>query len=419
MDIKTVMLTKQEFIKQLRHDLIYLYDPYHLQRSPFVGLFDITSQPDPFSVLHNILTKTVESLKPADDAPYSHAWEIYEPLFYRYIEQLSPQEVADQLAISPRQLRRKQRDALIVLADIFWKQYHIGEKLGQNEGNEIIHEQSRRNSTSIDKELAWLKDSSQISSVKMDEIIPILQKITQKLVDQHAVHLNIVMPEDLPYLLIHPVALRQILLNILSVAVPHASGGEVCILIKPLRRDVQIQIKTRKSPPCLKPIQNGDSSNLITAQRLAKLTGYRLLLSTNAAAFNAVLTIATREEIHVLVIDDNTDTLQMLKRYTVGTRYHLLTTHDPNTVLDLANKYSPEIIVLDIMMPQMDGWQVLEQLRQNHATSNARIIVCSILGQSDFAIFMGADAALSKPVTPQAFLAALDQQAVLMEKGSR
>jgi hypothetical protein len=118
MDIKTVMLTKQEFIKQLRHDLIYLYDPYHLQRSPFVGLFDITSQPDPFSVLHNILTKTVESLKPADDAPYSHAWEIYEPLFYRYIEQLSPQEVADQLAISPRQLRRKQRDALIVLADI-------------------------------------------------------------------------------------------------------------------------------------------------------------------------------------------------------------------------------------------------------------------------------------------------------------
>jgi CheY-like chemotaxis protein len=412
------MLTKQEFIKHLRHDLIHLYDPDDLQHSPFVGLFDIAAQFEPSSALHSILTKAVESLKPADDAPYSHAWEIYEALFYRYVEQLSPQEVADQLAISPRHLRRKQRVALVVLADVLWKQYHLGERLGQDEGSEIIHEQSRADSTTMDKELAWLKDSSKVSSVKMDEILPTVQKMVQKLADQHGAHLDTVMPEDLPDLLIHPVALRQILLNLLSVAIPHASGGEVRILIKQLRRDVQIHIQSRKSISDVKPMQNGDCSNLVTAQRLAQLTGYRLVLSTDAPAFNAVLTVATRKQVHVLVIDDNTDTLQMLKRYTASTRYHCITTRDPTEALNLANKYSPEIIVLDVMMPQMDGWQVLEQLRQNPVTSNVRILVCSILGQSDFALFMGADAMLSKPVTPQAFLAALDQQAVLMEKES-
>ena len=51
-------------------------------------------------------------------------------------------------------------------------------------------------------------------------------------------------------------------------------------------------------------------------------------------------------------------------------------------------------------------------------TANTRILLCSILGQSEFAVFMGADAMISKPVTPQAFLKALDQQAALMEKGS-
>lgn len=412
------ILTQKEFIKHLRQSLIHLYDPNDLQRSPLIDIFVLTAQTDPAAALNNILTKAIESLKPADDAPYSQAWEYYEALFYRYVDQLSPQEVADQLAISPRHLRRKQRDALIVLGEALWKQYQLGESSGLDTESEIAHERFRTNGTLLDKELAWVKDSSRVSSVRMDEVIPIVQKMAQKIADQKRVHLDIVMPENLLDLLIHPVALRQILLNLLSVAISQTDGGEVRMSAKQLRKDVQIHIQGGATSGN-KPLRNGDSSSLLTAQRLAKLTGYRLVLSTNNAAYSAIFTVATREQIHVLAIDDNTDTLQMLKRYTAGTRYHLLTTRDPTEVLDLASKYSPEIIVLDVMMPQMDGWQVLEQLRQNLATASTRVLVYSILGQSDFAVFMGADAILAKPVTQQAFLSALDQQTELLEKGSR
>jgi CheY-like chemotaxis protein len=149
------------------------------------------------------------------------------------------------------------------------------------------------------------------------------------------------------------------------------------------------------------------------------LSKCRLEHSVDAGAFNATLNVTTRQLVQVLAIDDNPDTLRLLKRYTSNTRYRLIATQDPGQALSLAEKFAPHIIILDIMMPQMDGWQLLEQLRQHPASADARIIVCSILGQSDFAFFMGADAMLTKPVTPQSFLAALDQQVGLMETGSR
>jgi len=70
----------------------------------------------------------------------------------------------------------------------------------------------------------------------------------------------------------------------------------------------------------------------------------------------------------------------------------------------------PQIIVLDVMMPQTDGWRVLSRLRQHPLTSNIPVIVCTILAQEALALSLGANAFLRKPVTRQAFLAALDRQ---------
>lgn len=413
------MITQQVFLKYLKRDLSHLYDLNDLRGSPLIELLGIATQPDPSSSLHTILIKAIEDLKPADVSPYTHAWEVYETLFYRYVEQLSPQEVADQLAIGPRHLRRKQRDALLYLANILWTQYNLGETPDQGTTVFVTPDSFHSRDSWMNKELAWLREASPASSMNIYEILPLVQKMAQKLAVTHAVAVNSVVPEGLPSLLIHPTALRQILLSLLSVVVLRAQGGEVNILVKRQRRDVQIRLQVSGSSLGLKPLRDIDFTNMDMAQRLAELSGCRLVISNDATGSEAALTVPTREQINVLVIDDNTDTLQMLKRYTADSRYHLLTTADPAEAFILCDRYSPDIIVLDVMMPQIDGWQVLEQLRQNPATTNTRILLCSILGQSDFAVFMGADATISKPVTPQAFLSALDQQAALMEKGSR
>jgi len=252
------MTTQFEFLRYLRHDLIHLYDSNNLLSSPLVALLGISAQSDPSTALHNILTKAIESLKPSDEYTHSHAWEVYEALFYRYVEQLSPQEVADQLAISPRHLRRKQREALTILADSLWKQYRLGTIAERDERSADFFDLSQARGNTMDKELAWLKDTSHVSSVNLYEILPVIQRLTGKLALKNSVRLNLSIPEVLPSLLIHPAALRQILLSLLSAAIPRVQGGEISILVKQPSRDVQIHILCNKSPMGLKGLLNGE-----------------------------------------------------------------------------------------------------------------------------------------------------------------
>jgi len=65
--------------------------------------------------------------------------------------------------------------------------------------------------------------------------------------------------------------------------------------------------------------------------------------------------------------------------------------------------------VLDVMMPHMDGWEMLGQLRHHPLTMNAPIIVCSILTQAELALSLGASDYIRKPVTAQTFVQALEQ----------
>jgi len=116
------------------------------------------------------------------------------------------------------------------------------------------------------------------------------------------------------------------------------------------------------------------------------------------------------EQLPVLAIDDNADTIQLMQRYTTGTRYRLLGTHGLEQALDLAEQFSPQIVVLDVMMPQLDGWEVLGRLRQHPLTSRTPIIVCTILPQEELALSLGASGFVRKPITRQSFLAALDRQ---------
>jgi CheY-like chemotaxis protein len=144
-----------------------------------------------------------------------------------------------------------------------------------------------------------------------------------------------------------------------------------------------------------------------------------LILATEGKTFDADLIVPTLERLPVLVIDDNADTLQLLQRYASGTRYHLISARDPRRALELAAEFSPQIIVLDVMMPDVDGWEVLARLRQHPLVDRTPIIVCTILAQKELALALGADAFLHKPVSRQGFLAALDHQVSLMEPKPR
>ena len=416
-----------EFANHVHSALKHLYEPDRLRQNPLAALFGVANRPDTFAALQRILTEAIQSLEPkADEPPQSYGWEVYEPLFYRYVHQLGQEHVAKQLGMSVRHLRRKEHAALEVLASQLWKQFDLqGQLVTDNVGGATSPE-GAESSPTVNDELAWLKDTPPGGPVDLNQTLPEVVQLLERLAAQHGVYLKMATMEALPALAVHEVALRQALLNLLGVAIHWASGGKVFISARPLPLGVErietclveIRIGGVRSPSTAQAISNTDVPSLELARQLAGLCGGRLAVSDSQDTFDALLTLPSFEQLPVLVIDDNADTLQLLQRYTAGSRYRLIATRDPERALELAERFSPRIIVLDVMMPSVDGWRVLAYLRQQALTERIPIVVCTILAQEELAFSLGASGFLQKPVTRQGFLAALDRQIEPMEKGS-
>jgi CheY-like chemotaxis protein len=378
----------------------------------------VANQPDTPAALRRILTEAVRSLRPeADEPPQSPAWRLYESLFYRYVQYFSQLEVAHQLGISTRQLRREQRAALEELAFRLWKQFDVEAKLHEDEETEAATAQGRVTSTPVYEDLAWLKEVPPDSPADLNQELPAVLDLIRPLAAQQGVCLEITMDDSLPHLATHPVALRQALLSLLSVAVSRASlaspGGRVHIVTRSQSGEVEIQVRCERVSSSPQAVADGDAASLDMAHQLADLFGGRLIISTEEA-FSATLTLPVLGQLPVLAIDDNVDTLHLLQRYTAGTRYHLVGTRDPEQAWSLAEKLPPQIIVLDVMMPDVDGWEMLGRLRQHPLTAHIPVVVCTILAQEELALSLGASAFVRKPVTRRAFLAALDRQVAPM-----
>jgi len=100
----------------------------------------------------------------------------------------------------------------------------------------------------------------------------------------------------------------------------------------------------------------------------------------------------------VLVIDDDESSLEISKRILSRRGYSVITASSGSTGIKMAQEQHPDIIVLDVIMPEMDGWQVLEALKEQTETMEIPIIMQSMLSERELGLAMGADEYLTKPV---------------------
>ncbi len=402
-------VTRQEFVSHLRAALTHLYDANRLRQNPLVHHFGLSDRFDASTALRSLLTEAISSLKPPPDAPpQQRSWRLYEALFCCYVQRLNQQAVADQLALSSRQLRREQQAALEIIADRLWNQAQM-DQAGHAASSHPATLDPARAEAQFTQEFAWLRDTPVETPTDVRAEIESVVELAQPLADQYQVHLSIEAPASVPHLAAHPVALHQILLNLLGVAMARAAGTHVTISAGAVRWLVEIRIQAGPGHPAPLPADD-DAAALTISRQLAEMCGGRILITDDARTFKAKLLLPALEQTPVLVVDDNADTLQLLQRYTAGTPFRVIATQSPDTALDLVARHAPQIIVLDVMMPQIDGWKLLGRLRQHPSADTTPIIVCSILPQEKLALSLGANALLRKPVTRQAFLSALRQQ---------
>ncbi len=407
--------TRDDFLNLLHDGLCHLHDADALRRSPLAALFGVANRLDTSSALRNILISAIGALKPAGDGPApAHAWEMHDALFCCHVQQLSQRVVADQLAMSPRQLRREQRAALEVLADRLCDRFHLVASTGEGEEPDA-HPVTA--SVTAGDDLAWLKDLPLDKPAALDETLFAVQALIQPLAAQHRVRLAMQIADGLPNLAVHQVALSQILLGLLAVAIPQARGNEVRLCARSTGWVVHVEVQCPRSPALSWAVSGDDTASLDMARQLAELCGGRLSISEgDGASLSIGLILPALKCLPVLVIDDNADALQLYQRYTTGTRYRITGAREPEQALGLVENLMPEVIVLDVMMPQVDGWKVLGRLRQHPRTGHIPIIVCTILPQEALSLSLGASAFVRKPVTRQALLAALDEQVARMAR---
>jgi len=405
------MPSRDDFYGHLRDALRHLYEPHALRRNALAALLGVGNRSDTPSALQRILVEAIQSLRPpASELPGSSAWDLYIPLSYRYVERISPAEVADQMSISVRHLRRKERHALQALADLLWDRYSLA-SVSIAELEATVPDEPRPAGPIPFDGLEWVKDSVHSSCTYPDRVLPDVLLLARRLAERHAVRLEATVAKDLPPLAVDPVALRQVLISLITVVMPRASEGDVAFTVAAERWEVVFHLRCAAYPSGPKPTLQHEADNLDLAQRLARFALLTLDLAIDSRAFDARLIVPTLGRLPVLAIDDHEDTQQLLQRYAVGTRYRLISAREPARALSLAEEHSPQVIILDVIMQGLDGWAVLAQLQQDPLTCSIPVIVCTVLAQMDLALLLGASAFLHKPVSRPSFLAALDRLA--------
>ena len=114
----------------------------------------------------------------------------------------------------------------------------------------------------------------------------------------------------------------------------------------------------------------------------------------------------------ILVVDDEPDVVTMMEHALVSEGYEVLPAYDGISALDIAGSERPDLILLDIMMPMMSGYEVCEQLKSNPQTQHIPILcVTSAHGiqTRNSAQKAGAQGILIKPFMPAELIAQIQR----------
>jgi CheY-like chemotaxis protein len=216
--------------------------------------------------------------------------------------------------------------------------------------------------------------------------------------------LDLQLPPDLPAVMIERVILRQILLNVLSHFLVIGRRGRIEISASvsgdQLTLSVGYQGQVKPDIPA-----DGEDHRLAVATRLAQVQAGELLISDDETTIR--LSLPVEQQATVLVVDDNPDLIQLFRRYLTNSPFRLVGVSSSRQALSTAQKVTPQVIILDVMMPTQDGWELLQYLKNHPATHHIPVIICSVLKERELALSLGAQAFLAKPVSRQMLLTAL------------
>lgn len=341
-----------------------------------------------------LLLDAIDQMRPSRPSAFrSSASRSYQVMIMRFVEGLTMAEIAEELCISERQAYRDLWHAEEDLADLL---------------NELPVDTVRRQSglthsepSPLQKELAGI--SEQAAPI---EVLSLLEAVVETVISlANRLGIEIAYPSSCSAISAYgrPTLLRQTLVQVLSAALRNAADQRVSLSTAAVVERVTISVSFRAREEMDARTTLASLEPLIRAQHIALGT------ETTREGLSCIsITLSRRRHHTVLVLEDNPSAVGLYSRYLDGSEeWELVASDDPTRAFEVARDMSPAVIVLDILMPVLDGWQVLQHLRTQPETHLIPVLVCSVFDEQDLALALGATAYLKKPFSRSQFLSSL------------
>jgi len=294
-------------------------------------------------------------------------------------------------------------------------------------------------------------DLSRIEAGKMDltfdnvnikELITSVMSTAAGLVKDKPIELLTEVEEDLPTVWADAMRIRQVLINFLSNASKFTEEGQIivkAVIEKTNKEKPAVMISVTDTGP---GISQEDQVKLfqpfsqVDASLTRKVGGSGLGLSIchhfiqmhngqigvhstvgKGSTFYFTIPVAKGDEKtgkhdseHViLAIDDDPQIINMYERYLQPKGFRVIGLSNPANAKERAEELKPFAIILDIMMPGYDGWEVLTDLKLSEITRNIPVVICSVVEEEERGFSLGAADYLIKPVMEEDLLESLDR----------
>jgi CheY-like chemotaxis protein len=413
------------FLQHLRVLLGSLYDPSILGKSPLLEWLNIPAQSDSTAALRKSIINAIDSLKPTEvTPPGTKSSRFYEILRQRYIEQQTQRKVADNIGLSARQLQREEKIAVNIVGESIWRTYNLQDRanLFTDHASALQKPEFMRPSLDQQQDLDWLKTTTPVQATNIYKEIQDILTTLEGVIKTNKIRVVYSPEKDISHekLYLPAPILRQSLLNILGVCISMVPEGQISIHAIYQHNQVQISIEACTTPPRSIRLGAPEIESLNFADKLIALCNgtihtipgvlQQIPSETLTADIIVQINLPSTELITVLFIEDNADTLELYRRYLVDSRYRYVGVRDAREGFSLAKEISPQAIILDVMMPEKDGWSFLAQLRVHPKIQHIPVIICSVLQQANLAQTLGAAEFLHKPVSRADLLSCLDRQ---------
>ena len=120
----------------------------------------------------------------------------------------------------------------------------------------------------------------------------------------------------------------------------------------------------------------------------------------------------------ILLIEDEPSAVRLLRTYLEAAGYRVTVARDGPRGLAAAQRCHPAAIILDLMLPGMDGWEVLHRLKHDPQVRDIPVVIVTVIDEHDVGIALGAVDYFVKPIDPDALIARLARHALVARTAS-